>query len=117
MNEKEAKKKFEEIRDRVHRTSLYISTNLREEDKTRFRKIAYSQFNGDYGLTLRWLLDCSEGYFMKPDEVLTEKIDLLAEEIKQIKEELAKMKTEAAKPQPKTTKTFSGRIIGGMKNE
>ena len=73
--------KFEEIRKKVQQTSIHISTNLREEDKTRFIQFADSQFKGDYGISLRWLLDCAEGYFMKPDEVLKDRIDVLSDRI------------------------------------
>jgi len=102
--------KFEEIRKKVHRTSLYISTNLREEDKTRFMQFANSQFKGDYGLSLRWLLDCSEGYFMKPNDVLKDRIDLLAEEINQINQKL----NPERKKETKGIKMLSGRKIKKM---
>lgn len=102
-------KKFEEIRKRVHKTSLYISTNLREEDKTRFIQFADSQFKGDYGLSLRWLLDLSEGFFLKPDDVLKDRIDLLVNEINKINQKL-----DPENKKPKGIKTLSGKIIKKM---
>ena len=102
----EFKNKVNEIKKRVHRTTLYISTNLREEDKTRFMEFANSQFKGDYGLSLRWLLDLSEGFFMKPDEVLKDRIDLLADEIAKINQNLNPEVKEK-----KGRKMLSGKII------
>ena len=101
--------KLAEIREKVHRTSIYISTNLREEDKTRFKELADSQFNGDYSYTLRWLLDCAEGLFFKPDQELSAKIDLVADEVNKLKEVVNKLST---KPEEKTKiRMVSGKII------
>ena len=93
----EFKSKVNNIKKRVHRTTLYISTNLREEDKTRFIEFSNSQFKGDYGIALRWLLDLSEGYFVKPNDALQEQINLLAEEVQKLKKE-PETKLEEKKP-------------------
>ena len=87
----ELNQKLAEIREKVHRTSIYISTNLREEDKTRFKYLADSQFNGDYAYALRWLLDCSEGLFFKPEHELEVKLELIIDEVNKIKEVLNKL--------------------------
>ena len=97
----ERQKRFDEIKERVHRTSIYISTNLREEDKTRFKKLADSKFNGDYAFALMWLLDMSEGFFTNPDEEIVAKIDILADEINKINETLAQLQ---AKPKEEIRK-------------
>ena len=47
--------------------------------------MADSQFNGDYAILLRWLLDCAEGLFFKPEHELTVKIDSIAEEVEKLK--------------------------------
>ena len=100
-----------EIRKKVHQTSIYNSTNLRKEDKTRFMQFANSQFKGDYGLSLRWLLDLSEGYFTKPDDVLLARIDVLADEIKKIKEVLAELTDKPKEPERKKRTMLSGKQI------
>ena len=101
----------DEIRKKVHQTSIYISTNLREEDKTRFMQFADSQFKGDYGLSLRWLLDLSEGFFTKPDDVLSARIDVLAGEIQKIDNVLAELTAKPEEPERKKIKTLSGKQI------
>ena len=50
--------------------------------------MAVSQFDNSFALTVRWLLDCSEGLFFKPEHELSAKIDILADEINKIKEAL-----------------------------
>ena len=104
-----AVKQIEEIRKKVHETSIHISTNLREEEKTRFKTLATNQFNGDYAVTIRWLLDLSEGYFTKPDDVLSARIDVLADEIMNIKTVLNSQKEN--KPEKSKIKMLSGKTI------
>ena len=99
-----------QIRKKVHETSIYISTNLRKEDKTRFIQFADLQFKGDYGLSLRWLLDCAEGYFTKPDDQLIARVDVLAEEIAKINKTLAELTDKPKEPERKI-KTLSGKEI------
>ena len=100
------KSQLEEIKKKVHETSIHISTNLRKEEKTRFVELAKTEFNGDYATTLRWLLDFREGILSNPNEQLSDKIDLLANEIAQVKQSLEKPKEPEIK-----IKTLSGRII------
>jgi len=100
-------KKKEEIRKKVHQTSIYISTNLRKEDKSRFIQFADLQFKGDYGIALRWLLDMSEGYFTEPEFKLSARIDLLADEINKINQILNKPEEQ----KPGGIKTLSGKLI------
>ena len=102
--------KLAEIREKVHRTSIYISTNLREEDKTRFKQLSDSQFNGDYALCLRWLLDCAEGLFFKPEHGLQEAIENLVEEVEKIKENIKQL-TEKPQEEFREIKMADGRVI------
>ena len=102
-------KRKAEIRKKVHQTSIYISTNLREEDKTRFMQFANSQFKGDYGIALRWLLDCTEGYFSNPNDILKDRIDLLVDEVSALKQQLKPKISE--KKESKGIRTISGRKI------
>ena len=103
------KPQLEEIRKKVHENSIHISTNLRKEEKTRFKTLATEQFNGDYAVTLRWLLDCAEGFFTKPDDVLSARIDALSDEMTNIKQVLERQETK--KPEKATRKMLSGRKI------
>lgn len=71
--------------------------------------MAESQFNNDFGLTIRWLLDCSEGLFFKPEHELSAKIDILANEVENIKEILNKL-TEQPKEEFKEIKAADGSL-------
>ena len=104
------KDKANEIKKKVHQTSIYIS-GCSENVKTRFMQLADLEFKNDYGITLKWLLDCSDGLFARPNEQLNTKIDLLAEEVNELK------KTEVKPKQEPKVKFLSGRKIGVMNKE
>ena len=65
--------------------------------KTRFKKLAKENFDDNYEVTLRWLLDCSEGLFADRNEELNAKIDILADEINKLKASMEKPKEETPK--------------------
>jgi hypothetical protein len=100
-----------QIRERIHRTSIHIS-EVSEDVKTRFKKLALDEFRDDYGLALKWLVDCGEGLFADRNDEINAKIDILADELKKVQEELNQIKSEK-KEQP--IRTLSGRTIGGMR--
>jgi predicted nucleic acid-binding Zn-ribbon protein len=107
--EEDKLKKIQEIRKRVHETSIYIG-DVTKEVKTRFKELAEAEFKNHYGWTLKWLLDFRDGLLSSPNEELTAKIDILADEINQIRDELNKIKSEEKKPE-KAIKTLSGRKL------
>ena len=76
--------------------------------------MAVSQFDNSFALTVRWLLDCSEGLFFKPEHELSAKIDILADEINKIKEELVLIKS---KPKEKIEIRASDGSIRGMRKK
>lgn len=57
---------------------------MNDKQEARFRQIA-EQFDNNFAISLRWLLDCSEGLFYKPEHELSAKIDILAEEVEKLK--------------------------------
>ncbi len=81
---KEFQKKVEEIKKKVSRTSLYIG-RVPEKTKTDFIKLADIEFEKDYGMCLKWLMDFRNGLLENPNSVLSSRIDILAEEINQLK--------------------------------
>lgn len=93
------------IRKRIQETSIHIS-DVSENVKNRFKRLAKEQFTNDYHLTLRWLLDCAEGFFIKGNEELEARINLIAEELTELKSQI-----NETKEQKETKKTISGRMI------
>ncbi len=98
------------IKEKVGRTSLYIS-RIPEKSKTEFKELAREEFEGDYGFTLKHLLDFYKGIIQNPNQILSDKIDVLAEEIKSLQENSLKKEKDSG------IKSVSGERIGGMKNE
>ena len=80
----EFKDKVEEIKKKVSRTSLYIG-RIPEKTKTEFIKLADAEFEKDYGMCVKWLMDFRNGLLENPNSVLSDRIDVLAEEINQLK--------------------------------
>ena len=82
---------------------------LPEKTKTEFIEYANEEFEGDYGFTLKHLLDFYKGIIQNPNQVLSDKIDILADEIKTLQEEKLKKEKDSG------IKSVSGKRIGGMK--
>lgn len=78
-------KKIDAIREKVSRTSLFIS-RIPDKAKTEFKELAQAEFEGDYGFTLKWLLDFRNGILSNPNQILSDKIDFLADQIKGFQE-------------------------------
>ena len=76
--------KVKEIKKKVSRTSLYIG-RIPEKTKTEFIKLADTEFEKDYGMCIKWLMDFRNGLLENPNSVLSDRIDVLAEEINQLK--------------------------------
>ena len=96
--------KIEEIKKQVHQTSIHIS-RIPKNTKTEFMRLAEEEFENDFGMCLKWLLDFRKGLLSDPNQILSDRIDLLAEEV-------SKMKEVVAKPPPeKKRKMISGKEI------
>ena len=91
----EAKTEFDKSLERLKRTTLSIG-RIPEKTKTRFLEIAKEDFENDYGMLLKWLVDYRDGLLSNPNEELNAKIEILAEEIEKLKE-LFKKLTEQPK--------------------
>ena len=98
--------KLKQIREQSHRKDIFIACDT-SDVKTRFKKLAMEQFKDDYELTLRWLLDCSEGYFAKHDDEISARIDLIADEVKKTLDRIDKLE---AQPEQKR-RMLNGRIV------
>ncbi len=100
--------KVKEIKEKVSRTSLYIG-RIPEKAKTELIGLANAEFEKDYGMTIKWLLDFRKGLLENPNSVLSDRIDILADEINKLKEMVEK------KPDEKEKKMLSGRVLKGRK--
>ena len=100
------KSKIDLIKEKVSRTSLYIG-RIPDKTKTEFKEYAQEEFEGDYGMALKWLMDFKKGLLSDPNQILNDKIDIIAEEVKKLQD----------KEKETGIKTISGKRIGGMKNE
>ena len=93
------------IKEKVGKTSLYVS-RIPEKTKTRFIEVANAEFEGDYGMLIKWLLDFRDGILTSPNEQLADRIDLLAEQLNSVQLELNK-----PKGQEKEIRTINDRIL------
>lgn len=98
--------KILKIKEKVGRTSLYIS-RVPEEAKTRFMKLWNEKVESDYGMGLVGLMDFRDGILSSPNVELSQRIDILAEEIANLKNNVV-----VPEEQPKKRiRSVSGRTI------
>ena len=85
--------------EKVSRTSLHIS-RIPEKTKTRFMQLANEDFEGDFGFTVKYLLDHYDNIMMNPNEILLARIEEL------------EIKVYENSEKQKIRKSLSGRVIG-----
>ena len=78
-----SKTKFN-IKKKVSGTSLYIG-RIPEKTKTEFIKLSNAEFEQDYGMCLKWLMDFRSGLLSDPNEILNAKIDALTEKVNKLR--------------------------------
>ncbi len=101
----DSQEKIDSIKKKVSRTSLYIG-RVPEKTKTEFLKLSNIEFEKDYGMCLKWLMDFRNGLLENPNSVLSDRIDVLVDEINQLKGMV-----ETKPEQKKKRKMISGREI------
>ena len=69
-----------------------------------FKKLARDEFVGDYGMTLKWIMDLVFGVMPTGNEEIYARLDMLESKLNKIEE-------KSSKPKPKLIKTVSGNII------
>lgn len=72
--------KVKQIKEKVGRTSLYIG-RIPEKTKTEFKTYCETEFEGDYGMCIKWLMDFRTGLLTNPNVELSQRIDLIADEL------------------------------------
>ncbi len=99
--------KILKIKEKVGRTSLHIS-RIPGETKTRFMKLCKEEFEDDYGMGIKWLMDFRDGILSSPNVELSNKIDILAEEIASLKNNVV---VPEEQPKKRKIRSVSGRTI------
>ncbi len=108
MGEKERlKKKFDDMNEYAQKRSIWIN-RIPVKTKEEFLKLADDEFESDWGMTLKWLVDFRKGLLDSPNKILDEKIDILADEFANLKKRLDSYE---AKKDEKVLTTASGRKI------
>ncbi len=77
--------KIEEIRKKVSETSLHIS-RIPKKTKTEFIELCKKEFEEDYGMGIKWLMDFRNGLLSSPNQILSERIDVLAGEVTRLRQ-------------------------------
>ena len=99
--------RIEELKKKV-KENFYIA-RVPQKTKVYFKNLASSDFERDYGMTLKFLCDVHKGWLPPEDLQINAKFDMIAQEITKLREEINKFKQEKEKPKGK--KMLSGRII------
>lgn len=82
-------KKWMELSAAAKKRTIWIN-RLPIKSREEFLKLADEEFEGDWGMTLKWLLDFRKGLLSNPNEMLSAKIDAIAEEVGEIQKRLEK---------------------------
>ncbi|MEK6878420.1 MAG: hypothetical protein AABY22_02370 [Nanoarchaeota archaeon] len=83
----EFEKKVEEIKEKTSPNKLYIA-RVPLKTKQRFIAIANEEFEEDYGMLLKKLVEVYDGFYPTGHEEIEAKIDILANEIALIQQKL-----------------------------
>ena len=99
--EENMREKIEQIKEKVKTRSLYIA-RVPEKAKKVFMDLADNEFESDYGMTLKYLMDLYKGCFPTGHEVIEA-------EIETIKTRLEKL--ESQEKQGREINMVSGKTI------
>ena len=104
------REKIEQIREKVKETSIYIA-RVPKKTKTEFKTWAKEEFEDDYGMALKWLMDFKEGLLSSPNQILADQIEILTQEIAQLKQQ------EPEKTKKKVIRSVGGNVIAEKEGE
>lgn len=82
----DSRDKILEIKKNVSNTSIFIN-RIPKKTKAEFVSLAKEEFEGDYGMVVKWLIDFRKGLLSSPNQILMEQMDLMADEIASLKSE------------------------------
>ena len=102
----EANEKIEEIKRKVINPETYLVINrVPRKVKREFLSWADEEFEGDYGMALKWIWDFKCGLLSTPNSVLIEQMETIENEIEQLKN------GKQEEPKKKIIRSVSGRTI------
>ncbi len=95
--EKRLKAKWDACSEAAKKRTIWIN-RLPIKAKEEFLKLADEDFEGDWGMTLKHLLDFRSGLLSNPNEQLSDRIDVLADKINNIENSLKEQEEEPKGP-------------------
>ena len=96
---------MEEIKKKVSGEGLYLN-RVPKRTRTEFIKLADEEFEKDWGMTLKWLVDFRSGLLSDPNQILMEQMATMATELAQLRSTPVEEKKEK-----KVIRSVSGRVI------
>ena len=96
--------KLDEIKKKVTQNNLYIN-RVPKKTKISFQELANEEFEGDYGFTLKFLLDFYSGLISSPNRMLMEQVESMSKEIESLRS------VPQEEPKKKVITSLSGRVI------
>jgi len=72
-----------EIKKRVSDNFIHIS-RIPKKAKIRFQELSKEEFEGDYGMTVKWLLDFRDGLLTTPNKELLEQVAFLSQRVEEL---------------------------------
>ena len=110
MTKEEMSEELKEVRKKVMKRDLSIFIlGTPGHIKDRFLKLANDEFMGDFGFTLKHLVDHYEGSLTLVNEALKAELDDQANAIKLLAKEVAVLKAQAPKEKNNERKMIDGR--------
>ncbi len=102
--ERRLRKKWEELTAAAKARTIWIN-RIPVKTRLEFLKLADDEFESDWGMTLKWLIDFRKGLLSDPNEMLAGRIDVLADKIVNIENNIKQEQEE-----PKGPKAADGSI-------
>ncbi len=94
--EKRLRAKWDACSEAAKKRTIWIN-RIPVKSKEEFLKLADEEFEGDWGMTLKWLIDFRKGLLSNPNEQLAGRIDILADKITAIENSIKPEQEEKPK--------------------
>jgi len=101
MDDLENQEQMDQLRKRLKETTLGIN-RVPKQTKSDFTQLADCEFESDYGMTLKFLIDK-----LKENSI----IELISAKVIEIDQRISELETKEKVPQTKKIRLASGRII------
>jgi len=107
--------KIEELKKKV-KENLYIA-RVPEKTKVYFKNLASLDFEGDYGMTLKFLCDVHKGWLPPEDLQISARFEMVMNEITNLRSEIEQLKQDKKEEKPKSRKMLNGKELKNRRNE